>query len=97
MTPRELDSVIVACPACGRAVELFTDEPKRQCRCGHVLLREALPQCAKWCAAAERCLGIAVDAREVERRTKEIDEAKIDLEALKKRAAAREEPDEPET
>ena len=36
---RNLDSVVVPCPDCGRLVEFFTDEPKRRCRCGRVLLR----------------------------------------------------------
>ena len=65
---KNLDSVVVPCPDCGRLVEFFTDEPKRHCRCGRVLLREALPQCAEWCVAAAECLGEAIDVRELERR-----------------------------
>ncbi len=65
---KNLDSVVVPCPDCGRLVEFFTDEPKRRCRCGRVLLREALPQCAEWCVAAAECLGEAIDVRELERR-----------------------------
>ena len=65
---RNLDSVVVPCPDCGRLVEFFTDEPKRRCRCGRVLLRETLPQCAEWCLAAAECLGEAVDLRELSRR-----------------------------
>ena len=65
---RNLDSVVVPCPDCGRLVEFFTDEPKRRCRCGRVLLRETLPQCAEWCLAAAECLGPAVDLRELSRR-----------------------------
>jgi len=68
MVSRDLDSVIVPCPECGCLVEFFTDEPKRRCRCGHVLLREALPQCAEWCPAAAECLGEAIDIRELEKR-----------------------------
>jgi len=49
-------------------VEFFTDEPKRQCRCGKVLLREALPRCAEWCPAAALCLGEAIDVRQLQRR-----------------------------
>jgi len=45
---------------------IFTDEPKRHCRCGRVVLRESLPQCATWCAAAAACLGQAIDVRELE-------------------------------
>jgi len=69
---RNLDSVLVPCPACGRLVEFFSDEPKRQCRCGHFLLREALPRCAEWCPAAAQCLGEAVDVRELERRLAQV-------------------------
>ena len=68
MTSRALDSVVVPCPECGRLMEFFTDEVKRTCRCGKVLLREALPTCAAWCPAAAQCLGEAVDLRELERR-----------------------------
>jgi len=69
---RSLDSVIVPCPDCGRLVEFFTDEPKRQCRCGRVLLREALPHCAEWCLAAAECLGQAIDLRELEQRVAKV-------------------------
>jgi len=68
MLSRNLDSVVVPCPACGRLVEFFSDEPKRRCRCGHLLLREALPRCADWCPAAAACLGEAIDIRELSRR-----------------------------
>ena len=71
-TPRSLDSVVVPCPDCGRLVEFFTDEPKRRCRCGRTLLREALPSCAEWCIAAPQCLGQALDLRELEERMAKI-------------------------
>lgn len=72
MMPRDLDSVLVPCPACGRLVEFFTDEAKRTCRCGNVLLRESLPRCAEWCPAAAQCLGEAIDVRELERRLAQV-------------------------
>jgi len=72
MTNRELDSVVVPCPDCGRLVEFFTDEPKRRCRCGKLLLREALPKCAEWCPAAAQCMGEAVDVRELQKRVAEV-------------------------
>ncbi len=68
MGPRELDSVLVTCPSCGSAVEFFTDEPKRRCRCGRLLTRESAPRCAEWCPAAASCLGEAVDVRQLQRR-----------------------------
>ena len=68
MPNRRLDSVVVPCPSCGSQVELFSDEPKRRCRCGHLVLRETLPKCADWCPAAERCLGSVVDVRVVRQR-----------------------------
>jgi hypothetical protein len=85
---RNLDSVVVPCPDCGRLVEFFTDEPKRQCRCGRVLLREALPQCAAWCLAAAQCLGEVVDLRELEQRVAKVQDdprAKQCLESIRER------------
>ena len=82
-----LDSVVVRCPDCGRSVEFFTDEIKRPCRCGRVLLRETLPQCADWCSAAAECLGQVVDVRELERRVSEV---KNDPRAQQRLASVRE-------
>ncbi len=85
---RQLDSVTVPCPACGRLVEFFTDEPKRRCRCGQVMLREALPQCAEWCLAAAKCLGQAIDPRELQKRVEQLKNdprAKKCLEAIQER------------
>ena len=65
---RNLESLIVRCPKCGTPVELFSDEQKVRCRCGEVILREALPSCLRWCPAAERCLGQVIDLREVRKR-----------------------------
>ena len=67
MFGRKLDSVVVSCPACGREVEIFTDEPGRRCRCGRLLRREALPRCTDWCRAAPECLGETTDAQEPRR------------------------------
>jgi hypothetical protein len=83
-----LDSVVVPCPDCGRLVEFFTDEPKRRCRCGRILLRESLPQCVEWCVAAAQCLGQAVDLRELQERLKQIKDdprAKKCLESIRQR------------
>ena len=85
---RNLDSVVVPCPDCGRLVEFFTDEPKRHCRCGRVLTRETLPQCAQWCTAAAQCLGEAIDLRELERRVAQVKDdprAKQCLEEIRER------------
>ncbi len=60
---RKLDSMLVRCPKCKGIVEIFTDEIKARCRCGEVLLRESVPACISWCAAAEKCLGEVVDLR----------------------------------
>ena len=94
---RCLDSIVVPCPDCGRLVEFFTDEVKRRCRCGKVLLREALPQCAEWCAAAAQCLGEAVDLRELQERVKKIKNdprAKQCLENIRERLAKEEDDQE---
>ena len=55
------DTVIIACPTCGREIEVFDDEPKVRCRCGQWVFQEVLPSCAKWCAAAAQCLGQVED------------------------------------
>lgn len=60
--------MLVACPDCGREVEIFTDEPKRRCRCGTIVRREALPRCADWCPAAPQCLGDRLDVEEWQQR-----------------------------
>ncbi|MCX7015107.1 MAG: DUF3786 domain-containing protein [Candidatus Sumerlaeota bacterium] len=52
-------SAVVACPSCGREVELFDDEPRVRCRCGQFVYRQALPSCVQWCASASLCLGEA--------------------------------------
>ena len=51
------ESEIIPCPSCKREVEFFSDEQRVHCRCGEWVFRETVPSCAKWCAAAERCLG----------------------------------------
>jgi len=87
---RKLDSVLVVCPACGREVEIFTDEPKRTCRCGNVLRREAQPTCAEWCPAAAQCLGEELDAEEHQRRLaalKDDPRAKEYVECIRRRLA----------
>ena len=69
-------------------MEFFTDEPKRHCRCGRLLLRESLPRCAEWCPAADQCLGEAVDIRELKRRLARIKNdprAKRCLETIRER------------
>jgi len=52
-----LESTLVPCPRCGRTVEIFGDETRVHCRCGHWVAREARPSCAQWCSEAARCLG----------------------------------------
>ena len=69
---RALDSCLVRCPECGAVVEMFSDEPKARCRCGQVILREEVPSCISWCAAAERCLGEVIDLRDVRKRVEEM-------------------------
>jgi Fe-S-cluster-containing dehydrogenase component len=79
-------------------VEFFTDEPKRTCRCGHVLLREALPRCAEWCPAAAQCLGQAIDVRELQRRLSEIKNdprAKQCLEDIRRRLESKTDAEKP--
>ncbi len=49
-----------ACPRCGAAVEIWSDEAQRRCpSCGMAVRRGGSlgPACAEWCAAARQCLG----------------------------------------
>ena len=95
---RQLDSVLVPCPDCGRLVEFFTDEPKRRCRCGRALLREALPQCAEWCLAAAQCLGESIDLAELQKRVEQVKNdprAKACLEAIRERLQEKEDHEQP--
>ena len=87
MAPRELDSVEVQCPSCDQTLEFFTDEPKRRCKCGRLVLRESLPRCAEWCSAAAQCFGEAMDVRVLKERLKQVKndpKAKECMERIKK-------------
>jgi Fe-S-cluster-containing dehydrogenase component len=96
---RNLDSQIVRCGECGSPVEIFSDEQKARCRCGKVILRDALPTCISWCPAAERCLGEVADLREVRRRIqslrRESDAAGYVRKVARKIAESRREPGSP--
>ena len=72
MANSPLECVTIPCPECGREVELFSDEPKRTCHCGHVVMRETVPRCADWCPAAAQCFGEAVDSRVLKKRLAEV-------------------------
>jgi DNA-directed RNA polymerase subunit RPC12/RpoP len=49
----------VDCPACGRKVEFFKDDPARRCtHCGHRFVNPRLDfGCAAYCPFAEQCIG----------------------------------------
>ena len=49
----------VDCPACGRKVEFFKDDPARRCtHCGHRFVNPKLDfGCAAYCQFAEQCIG----------------------------------------
>ena len=68
---RDIRSEVRKCPQCGRPVEMFSDEEKVRCGCGNVILREAVPSCIQWCAAAEKCLGGVLDVKELKRKLAE--------------------------
>ena len=51
------ETTLLTCPDCGHEVELFGDEGRVHCRCGHWVFRVVLPSCAQWCKEAERCFG----------------------------------------
>ena len=49
----------VDCPACGRQVEFFKDDPARRCsHCGHRFVNPKMDfGCAAYCPFAEQCIG----------------------------------------
>lgn len=49
---------LVACPACGEDVEVWSDEASGTCAsCGRVTMRTKTQSCMDWCKYAEECLG----------------------------------------
>ncbi len=55
---RNLTADIIACPACGNEVEIFSDETRRRCSaCKEMVYRERLPSCVDWCPSARECIG----------------------------------------
>lgn len=83
----DLKSEVRICPECARPVEMFSDEQKVRCKCGHVILREATPSCIQWCAAAEKCLAGLVDIEELRRKLAEKAAAEPDPEFFKRVSA----------
>ena len=83
-TSRNLKSEIRVCPQCRRPVEMFSDEEKVRCKCGQVILREAVPCCIQWCAAAEKCLAGVLDVKELRRKLAEKAAAEPDPEFFKR-------------
>ena len=51
----------IPCPQCGASVEVFKDESTARCtHCGHRFPNPGVEiGCAKWCALAQECLGVA--------------------------------------
>ena len=68
----DLSSTEIECPSCGRVVEMFSDEGRARCKCGHEIRREALPSCADWCPAAGQCFGLQLDAKVLAERMSKI-------------------------
>ena len=47
-----------ACPACGREVEIWSDEAMRQCPvCKKTVFRPGMQSCLDWCQHAQECVG----------------------------------------
>ena len=63
---RPEDVCELACPRCGAKVELWKDDPYRDCRkCGERVKNPKLdPGCAQWCKFAADCLGKEVQSPE---------------------------------
>jgi len=47
----------IACPHCGREVEILTNEQSMKCYfCGGLVTREMRPCCFDWCKYADECI-----------------------------------------
>jgi predicted RNA-binding Zn-ribbon protein involved in translation (DUF1610 family) len=48
----------IACPSCGEAVEIWSDEAEARCpACGETVSRALPASCLNWCARARECIG----------------------------------------
>ncbi|MDI6815753.1 MAG: phosphohydrolase [Actinomycetota bacterium] len=55
---RNITAGIYACPSCGEAVEIFSDEMRRRCpKCKEWVAKKETPSCVQWCSSARSCLG----------------------------------------
>jgi DNA-directed RNA polymerase subunit RPC12/RpoP len=55
---RNVTATTYPCPKCGASVEIFSDEQRRRCpKCKTMVFTQEAPTCAKWCKAAQECLG----------------------------------------
>jgi len=78
-----IEAVNIACPKCGRQVEMFSDESKRRCSCGNMVTRKVLPKCAAWCSAAAQCFGQATDVRVLKAKVAQVKDDPRGKECLK--------------
>lgn len=50
------DLLLVKCPKCDSAVEIFSDEERAVCEaCGAAVFREKTPSCFDWCKYSKEC------------------------------------------
>jgi len=55
---RNITAGVYACPNCGEAVEIFSDEQRRRCpKCKEWVEKKETPSCVQWCRSARQCLG----------------------------------------
>ena len=48
----------IRCYFCGKANEIWSDEPDTQCAgCGKTISRDLKTSCIMWCPAAKECVG----------------------------------------
>ena len=48
----------IACPSCGEAVEIWSDEAEAVCpACGRTVSRKLPASCLAWCAHGRECVG----------------------------------------
>ena len=55
---KDLEIIIIKCPACNTDVEFFSDELARRCpECKKEILKDKAPSCIDWCKSARQCVG----------------------------------------
>ncbi len=62
MVPEPLER---KCPKCSSMIEIWSDEEKADCTCGETVFKDGAHTCVVWCSAAEVCLGVIFDVKQM--------------------------------